>query len=409
MNPPSPILEPMVLPLSEPSMALRLPTVAQPAELLAELERTIQGIASYILSTADYERNDRLWPSSPEVFGTNPLSVGYGACGVAVFLQAALGEIPVPVRDWMMRQPLNTDRYAPGFLVGVSGVARSFLRLGWIEEAEAAMRTAYSSPLLYERPDLMMGAAGWGMASLDFFAVTGGQEYVHRAIDAGEHLLRTAREEEDGWTWSAEGADRIHYGYGYGAAGVALFLGHLARTTGDVRYLEAAERGLAHDYAKRLEDVNGVGWPRWANDLVTLPYFVHGASGIGTVYLRLGTLFGREEFLRTAVEIGNSVATKWTVLPNLFDGLAGIGEYLLDLHRATGEDAWRERALDAAETVLWYRIEKPEGFAYPCRALTRIANDYALGAAGVGLFLHRAVAGGPRLFTDLAEPNGSSR
>lgn len=48
----------------------------------SELHDTVYGITTYIESVANFERTDRLWPASPQVFYTNPL--GYDSGRVAL-------------------------------------------------------------------------------------------------------------------------------------------------------------------------------------------------------------------------------------------------------------------------------------------------------------------------------------
>jgi hypothetical protein len=85
----------------------------------------------------------------------------------------------------------------------------------------------------------------------------------------------------------------------------------------------------------------------------------------------------------------------------LFEGLTGIGEFMLDMYKFTGDQDYYHKALDIADTVLCFKIEKLEGVAYPGRWLMRISNDYATGAAGIGLFFTRLLQLHRRLFVDL--------
>jgi len=61
------------------------------------------GTVEYVLSTADFDRGDRLWPADPAVFATNPMSVAYGASGTVLFLvRAGVDEQALdPILGWM--------------------------------------------------------------------------------------------------------------------------------------------------------------------------------------------------------------------------------------------------------------------------------------------------------------------
>src|SRR5262249_17433814 len=66
---------------------LRLPPAIAPDGIdRSKVAHTLEGISEYILAKADPSREDRLWPSDYRLFSTNPLSVGYGAVGTALFL-----------------------------------------------------------------------------------------------------------------------------------------------------------------------------------------------------------------------------------------------------------------------------------------------------------------------------------
>jgi hypothetical protein len=47
--------------------------------------------------------------------------------------------------------------------------------------------------------------------------------------------------------------------------------------------------------------------------------------------------------------------------------MAGLGEYLLDVAAATGDEQYAESAATLAQTILWYSIDKPDGLALPGR------------------------------------------
>ncbi|MER5411754.1 lanthionine synthetase C family protein [Streptomyces virginiae] len=381
-----------------------------PAHPDAEVRRTLGGIADTLLRTYDGRRTDRLWPADYTVFTTNPLSVAYGACGPALLLRTvtsaqgpAVG-LPAEVASWMLGQPLGTDTYPPGLYVGLAGIAWAFHDLGWEDRAEAAMAMLYASPLLYDEPGMFLGVAGWGLASLRFHARTGKQLYLDRAVQAGEDLLRTAQQEGDTCYWRSAHDASVHYGYGHGASGIALFLLHLHLLTGDARFRSYAVRALEFDLAHASESGLGMQWQRVQDDPVLYPYWIHGGAGVGSVLIRFHDLLGIERYGDLARRVADDTFVKYTYSPGLFEGLAGIGEFMLDMYSVTGEREYRDRARDIAETVLWFRVENEDGIAFPGRWLNRIAHDYATGSAGIGMFLSRLVSPGERPFVDLTRP-----
>lgn len=358
-------------------------------------------IARYILSTTDTSRRDRLWPAHMLVFETNPLSIAYGACGIALFLHEVNGGLPDPVRAWLLDRPIETRFYPPGLYLGTAGIAYAFDRLGFTERALEVMPLVYESPLRDSDASMVLGIAGWGWTSLHFWDRTGNSVFLEHAVDGGDQLLRSAEVEGDTLCWRHSGDGSIHFGYGYGAAGVALFLLELAKRTGEQRFGDAAHRALAHDIGKRVETETGVGWRRYADDTLIEPYWLHGNAGIGTTLLRFYEQTADPEIgalIRTAAD---STCIQFSVLPGQWEGMAGIGEFLLDTARILDLPRYRDAAVQLAKTLLWYRVETDDGWAFPGASLARLSTDLATGSAGIGLFLHRLQSGGPRLLTDL--------
>lgn len=141
---------------------------------------------------------------------------------------------------------------------------------------------------------------------------------------------------------------------------------------------------------------------------MSLPYWGHGAAGVGTAAVRVHRLVGDELLEEAARIIADSAFCKWTILPNQIDGLAGIGEFMIDMFMSTREHKYLERAQEIAETILWYVIERPDGITFPGRWLNRISLDYATGSAGIGMFLLRLLNPGPRYIVDLARALGGA-
>lgn len=365
---------------------------------LAEVTRQM---ADYMMSTADFERADRLFPAHFQLFGTNPMSVAYGACGPALFLHRALGGVPPAVRSWMLDRPLEVDTYPPSLYMGLAGIAYTLAEIGEPERGAEVMATTYRSPLLFAEPGMFVGAAGWGWASLYFWDLTRDPLHLEQAVRAGEHLLGSGEREGDTRTWRHAADGKVHYGFGYGAAGVGLFLLYLGLRAGRREFVDAAVAGVEYDLAHRLETVNGTTWMRYEEDSVNYPYFLHGGSGVGTVVARFARLLRSERYRGWAEEIARGVDMKWTVFPGLLHGLAGLGEFAWDMHQLTGDPAYLARAQDHAATVLWWRIQASAGIAFPGRMLLKACSDWATGAAGIGLFLHRLVEPRPRELVDL--------
>jgi lantibiotic modifying enzyme len=289
----------------------------------------------------------------------------------------------------------------------LAGIACTFEEIGMQEEAESAMRLAYKSHLLFGEASMLLGVAGWGVASLYFYLRTKAQFYLNWSIRAGEYLLSIAERDGQYFYWRRKEDQIVHYGFGHGAAGIALLLAHLHLLTGRADFRNAAIGALEFDLQKKVEDELGWGWHRFEGDKLVSPYWIHGASGIGSVAIRIYRLLGVEHHYAAACRIADDAFIKYTVFPGLFNGLAGIGEFMLDMHDATGNKVYEDRAFDIADTILLFEIDHLNGGAWPGDGLSRISNDYSSGAAGIGLFFTRLLHSTRRFLMDFPEERAS--
>ncbi len=70
-------------------------------------------------------------------------------------------------------------------------------------------------------------------------------------------------------------------------------------------------------------------------------------------------------------------------------GLAGLGDFMLDMHELTGEAKYLESAVKVGEGIMQFRVERGQGVAFPGDMLSRLCCDYGTGSAGIGLFFNR--------------------
>lgn len=373
-------------------------------DLQAEEESTIgtavDAMADYILGSADYNRRDRLWACDHETFLTNPLNLAYGACGPALFLKAADRDIPPRLRDWLLSHRPNHADYAPGLCTGLSGIAVAFAGLGFLDAAEDALREADASLLLHRDASLQYGSAGWGTAHLLLHEKTGRAVHLAKAVEAGEALLAGGETGEQGRFWRSALDEKIHYGYGMGQAGIALFLLNLHRITGTDAFLRAAISSLECDLAAGLATIAGTQWPRHENDALLFPYMMHGSAGIGSVVARFASALGDERYHAIALALAEDAYVSHTFAPGLFEGMAGIGEFLVDAAHHLGEPRFGASALRIALNILNFRIDREGGLVFPGRSLMKIATDYGSGSAGIGLFMLRALRREKRFLFD---------
>ncbi|MEK6299419.1 MAG: class III lanthionine synthetase LanKC [Acidobacteriota bacterium] len=350
----------------------------------------VSEITRYILGVATYERKDRLFPSDGAIFHTNPLSLAYGACGVAYALKKMDGKVPGEVVDWIAARNKNTLLYPPGLYTGLAGIAWGMLELGMHDESQQALISTFDHPLVYNSFDLFYGASGWGLANLRFFMEFQDEMYLDKAEEAGRYLLDTVAEDTRGCYWTSK--DEIPLGYAYGASGVSLFLLYLYLAGGKEEFLEIGKKAVDFDINCASSQRGGkeLSWRRLADKgSVLYPYWIYGAAGVGMAVLRYYRLLEEERYRETLEKIFIETARKYTVFPGFFKGLSGLGEFLLDLYQVTNDNRHLDGAYRVATGISLFKIERKKGLAFPGEMLRRISCDYGTGSAGVGHFLHR--------------------
>jgi serine/threonine protein kinase len=364
-------------------------------------EMLVGEIASHIVSAGDTSRKDRLFPGDVRLFNTNPLSIAYGAGGVLYALKKCTGEAPAPFSSWLMDRLRSGAEYPPGLYVGLSGIAWSLLELGCTEEAVDVYRRALRHSLIHDGVDVFYGMAGFGLAALKFFAITREKSFLDEAIHLAVQILARPSHNAKGTCWEDSGD--IPLGYAHGASGIALFLLYLYYATGDRQFLQEGHNALAHDLSCGYQNEEGaLSWPYTVARLdPILPYWRHGSSGVGSVALRYWHCTGEISYAEVLEKIYLDTDRKYAIFPGRFYGLSGIGDFLMDCHKFTGQDRFLNSARKIANGLRLFAIRKKGQTAFPGDGLLRISCDYGTGSAGIMLFLHRLnTISGPDFLVD---------
>ena len=379
---------------SEPSPKVEFPTPPGQRECdravrtSRDYQAVLDDIVTHLNSVADYKRRDRLYPADPRIFSTNPLSLAYGAAGVTYALYKITGTVPQAAVDWTLQHRITPTEYAPGLYLGMAGIAWSLLEMGMREPAEEIFRSTFQHPLVSQSPDLFHGMAGWAMAALRFFLVTGKEEYLEQAEGAGRELIASCRKSDRGYNWSS--SDESPLGLAHGSSGVGLFLLYLHLITKNENYLAAGLQGLDFDLAAgaRTKD-GGLSWSENAESASPLyPYWRLGSAGIGIATVRFQRLLRSPRYESILEQVFIDTDRKYAVFPGRFAGLAGLGEFLLDMHDFSGERRFLESANKVAEGIMHFRVKR-NGSAFPGELSSRLCCDYGTGSAGIALFLNR--------------------
>jgi len=356
--------------------------------------QTLKQIFDYNQNVMDVSQSARMLPSGPKM--NNPLAPDRGMLGVAYAWHKVRGDIPPEFRAWIVRH-WQPSAASPGMSNGLAGSAWILSELGMDKQAQAAMRAAGMHRHLFGNMSLGFGASGYGMANLYFWERTRDPAYLVQARKIADILCDTAIRHEHGVAWEDPHADQgAAVGLQQGASGIALFLLYAWCATREARYLETGERGLAFDLACGREVGGSLGFPRrsGASSSILLPYLAEGSAGVGCVVLRYYAVTGNHRYRDIAVRIKAAVAQKYTVVPGLHDGLAGLGAFLLDAGEFLDDKHCRELAHRVAQGIKLFRIERDGGCIFPGLDQGKLITDYAEGSAGIALFLNRLLHGG---------------
>ncbi|WP_157601397.1 protein kinase/lanthionine synthetase C family protein [Stigmatella aurantiaca] len=373
---------------------LRAVPRSSPALDEASLRERMEGAAHFIEEEVRQAEDPLTLATDYRRCVTNRLGVAYGASGIAVALQRMRGAAPERLVHALVAEAAQAShrRYPPGLYVGLSGIAWSLLELGQREAAERLMAMGVDSPLLGHGADLFYGDAGVGLAHLFFLKRLGDPRSLRHALEAFERIATRLEETREGLRYVNQG--EAYCGLAHGSAGIGYFLLRLYEATGERSHLERARALLDHDLGQGREYGGQWCFSRSEREPVLYPYWAMGGAGLGTIALRFHAVLGEPRYLQAAQRIADGLRGQYSVFPSHFYGMAGLGHFFVDLHQHTGEPGDREEALRFAERALLFAMDRPTGWVTPGEGLLRVSTDYATGSAGIGVLLHRLLAGG---------------
>ncbi|MBI2762122.1 MAG: protein kinase [Chloroflexi bacterium] len=305
---------------------------------------------------------------------------------------------------WLATAPPFAGDPLAGLYVGEAGIGAALLRAGQILDDAALIDAAidrgrYVASLPHTSPDLFNGTAGRLRFHLWLWDQTGADEHLAAARAAGAVLLESADHTADGgvrWVLplgygSMSGTAPL--GYAHGTAGIADALLNLFEATGDVSTRDAAAgaaRWLADQAVPVLDDGSGLGWPATEGEEPFLPWWCHGATGIGRLFLHAATLDLIPQAATLATGAARAVARGARAqAASQCHGLAGSIEFLLDVYQATGDDTWLHEARTLAVLLDAYAAEQDGNLVFSAETPGLFTPDYMTGYAGVAVCLLR--------------------
>jgi hypothetical protein len=353
----------------------------------------------FIGAMAKTARTDRYVPAGPEVFQSHPWGTAHGAAGVLHAYLRGGRTAPEGLLAYVVEGARRTQDRGASLMHGDAGIAWVLFDAGERELAAGLLRNRSPDASICERAGFHDGLAGWGMARIKAWRETAESCFLTSAAEAGELLLKHAVASEGTLHWPRGDARPV--GLAHGAAGTALFLLHLHVATGDERFLRAADAALAFDLAQRGNNPDGdSSWPKEVGGATLFPYLRQGTAGIVAVAARFHACTGDARYRHIVRGAEGDLLRRHAISPGLFDGLAGIGETLLDLVETfpDGAASYLSAARRIASGIEPFLVAHSEGLAVPGAELLRLSCDLATGNAGVGAFFDRLHRGGPASF-----------
>ena len=401
-----------------PGRRIRDPPRAAAQKTMSEAEilAVARGVAVDALERIDPAAPKRPIEVSCQGSRTDPCNVQHGASGIGCFLLAqfpALDDRTAQAKirglaSWIVATIGRQPARPPGLYFGSAGAAWFVLdaarALKDVELAATASNLARALPFDPEVCDVTHGLAGIGIMLLHFYTATGNGAFLRRAGEAADLVLAAATPQPGGLTWPRRGQNpdrgkEVFYGFAHGNAGIGYFLLATAVATGTHRYLDAARDALSILEETAEMDQGRAYWAHGPGRPSRWPYWCNGSSGVATTLLRAHVVTGERRYRELAEAAAAAViADRWHGSLGQCHGLAGNGEFLLDMSRFLADDGYREQASQLAELVYLHRVYRDGRALFPDDSGFALAPDFGTGSTGVGAFFNRLARGGPRLF-----------
>ncbi|ARS90848.1 hypothetical protein B1756_14695 [Natrarchaeobaculum aegyptiacum] len=177
--------------------------------------------------------------------------------------------------------------------VGLGSMVYGFTKLGELladdaciaAASEAARRIDSERIAADNRYDVLHGSAGAILGLLALYEVTGEEDILDRAVQAGDHLLNHRHDHQGVLTWSTPSIGRPLCGFAHGVAGIAYALFRLGSTTDAARFSDAALEGIR--FERQQYDHQAQNWPDLRPNTETdwMDAWCHGRTGIGLARL----------------------------------------------------------------------------------------------------------------------------
>jgi lantibiotic modifying enzyme len=383
--------------------------------------------AAWIAASAVKGPDGTSWPAVPMEPRPATIDLYSGVPGVVLFFLQAHVSTGAPAyleqarggADFLLVK-MNTVE-GMGLYEGLSGIAFALeetykaakdgrYRQGFLDCLGRIRAAAHVAPGGIEwspTTDVISGGAGTGLFLLYAFHETGDRTWLDLAAKAGSRLAQLGRPENGGLKWAMDPSfPRLMPNFSHGTAGIAYFLAALFRETKRPEFLEAALAGAK--YLLSIANTQGESCFIFHDepDNTGLYYlgWCHGPVGTARLFFLLSKVTGDRSWLgwvRNSAHglLVSGIPEKET--PGFWNnagiccGLAGVGEFFLDLYWEMGDRAYLDFAKRVAVRLLAKAAVVDLGMSW-VQAEHRTRPDYLFaqtgymqGAAGIGTFLLR--------------------
>jgi lantibiotic modifying enzyme len=370
------------------------------------------------------------WPSIPKDQKTVGLDLYGGVPGVALFFvqsfyatgnQTYLDEAGAGA-DLLLSKAASVR--GAGLYEGLSGVAFALeetykaskderYRRGFLDILGRIASTAKPAGAGVEwspTTDIISGSAGTGLFLIYAFRETGDRAWVDLAARAGTRLVELGRPENGGLKWAMDpDFPRLMPNFSHGTAGIAYFLAAVYKETRRKEFLDAALAGAKYllSVAKTEADSCFVFHDEPDNKDLYYLGWCHGPVGTARLFFLLSGVTGDKTWLDWVRKSANGLLKSGIPeqeTPGFWNnagiccGLAGVGEFFLDLYKELGDKTYLDFSKRIASRLL-SKATVDDGRMSWLQAEHRTRPDYLFaqtgymqGAAGIGTFLLRLAA-----------------
>jgi len=383
--------------------------------------------AAWIAASAVKGPDGTSWPAIPSEPQPAALDLYSGVPGVVLFYLQAYASTGAPTyldqarggADFLLAKMAGVQ--GAGLYEGLSGIAFTLeetfkatqddkYRKGFLDALDRIRAGAKASGNGIEwRPttDIISGAAGTGLFLLYAYHKTGDRTWLELAAKAGSRLVDLGRPESGGLKWAMDPSfPRLMPNFSHGTAGIAYFLAALYREMKRPEFLEAALAGAKYLLAVANTESDSCLIFHDEPDNTGLYYlgWCHGPVGTARLFYLLSEVTGDDSWLDWVRRSANGLLKSGLPeeeTPGFWNnagiccGLAGVGEFFLDLNRALGDPAYLAFSKRVALRLLAKStIVDLKMFWVQAEHRTRpdylfAQTGYMQGAAGIGTFLFR--------------------